>query len=190
MTHHFIQLTLGNKTYKDIVSTTGCSYVADFIAAIRASPQLPTQGILTLFQPNGTTEIDPETLVTDLKEIPWKPMVVTVEEIPVQPVAGSSRKQVTYKGLGVEASCRKYFDALARKLALFYRFKWGPEDENDYPTFCDVCTPTRTMPGILLLAKTLMLKELISQDLLKLLHKFLFFQFVCLTYLTQMSGPN
>jgi hypothetical protein len=43
-------------------------------------------------------------------------------------------------GIGtlMEASCRKYFDALARKLALYYRFKWGPDDDNDYPTFGDV----------------------------------------------------
>jgi hypothetical protein len=44
----------------------------------------------------------------------------------------------TYKRLGVEASCMKYFDALGLKLALFYRFKWGPEDDNGYQTFGDV----------------------------------------------------
>jgi hypothetical protein len=90
---------------------------------------------LTLFQPDGITEIDPETLVTDLEEIPWKPMVVTVDELPIPAPSGSSKKQLTYKGLGVEASCRKYFDALARKLALYYRFKWT---HGKYPTMGDV----------------------------------------------------
>jgi hypothetical protein len=142
MTLHFIQLALGNKTYKNKVSTEGCADVSEFKDAIKNKLPHLLNGYdaaqLTLFQPDGTTEIDPETLVTDLKEIHWKPMVVTVEELPVQPAAGSTRKQLTYKGLGVEASCRKYFDALARKLALFYRFKWGPEDDNGYPTFGDV----------------------------------------------------
>jgi hypothetical protein len=64
--------------------------------------------------------------------------VVTVDELPTPAPSGSSKKQLTYKGLGVESSCRKYFDALARKLALYYRFKWGPDDDNDYPTFGDV----------------------------------------------------
>jgi hypothetical protein len=86
-------------------------------------------------QPDGTSQIDPETPVTDLTEIPWKPMVVTVLELPIPAFIGSSKKQLTYKGLGVEASCRKYFDALARKLALFYRFKWA---QGYYPTFGDV----------------------------------------------------
>ena len=138
----FVQLVLGTKIYKDRVSTDGCSYVADFIKVIRASPQLPIgNGILTLFQPDGTTEIDPGEVIEKLNEFavgPWSPLVVTVEELPIPAPIGSSKKQLTYKGLGVEASCRKYFDALARKLALFYDFQWGPEDDNDYPTFGDV----------------------------------------------------
>jgi hypothetical protein len=88
MTLHFIQLKLDKKTYKDQVSTEGCSYVDDFKGAIKTkfSPLLDSFATaqLTLLQPDGTTEIDPETLVTDLEEIPWKPMVVTVEELPIQ----------------------------------------------------------------------------------------------------------
>ena len=99
---HFIQLKLGDRIYKDQVSTTGCSYVADFRAAIKA--QFPKQlkgyeaNELVLFQPDGNTEIDPETLVTDLKEIPWKPMVVTVEELPIPTaVATAPRIQGTFE---------------------------------------------------------------------------------------------
>jgi hypothetical protein len=92
---------------------------------------------LTLFQPDGITEIDPETPVADLKEIPWEPMVVTVDELPIPAPIGSSKKQLTYKGLGVEASCEKYFNALAKNLNLFYDFSWGPGDDNHYPTIGD-----------------------------------------------------
>jgi hypothetical protein len=39
--------------------------------------------IISLFQPDGSTKIDPETLVADLKEMPWNAMVVNVEELPI-----------------------------------------------------------------------------------------------------------
>ena len=45
---------------------------------------------------------------------------------------------MAYKGMSVEASCRKYFDALAKQLALFYKFKWGPDGDNSFPTIGDV----------------------------------------------------
>ena len=137
---YFVKLQLGNKSYGPTkVSTEGCKDVDDFINAIRASPQLPCgNGVIRLFESDGVTEIDPQTPVSELKEVPWKPMLVTVQELPLRPPSGSFKKQLTYKGLGVEASCRKYFDALARKLALYYRFKWGTDDDNEYPTFGDV----------------------------------------------------
>jgi hypothetical protein len=142
MTLHYVQLTLGTKTYKDKVSTQGCADVADFRGAIKNkfSPDLDSYGPhhLTLFQPDGTTEIDPETPVTNLKEIPWKPMVVNVLELPLPAPNGSSKKQLTYKGMSTEASCRKYFDALAKNLALYYQFKWGLDGKSKYPTFGDV----------------------------------------------------
>ena len=123
MTLHFIQLKLEKKTYKAQVSTDGCYYVDDFKGAIRASPQLPIgNGIISLFQPDGNTEIDPETLVTDLKEIPWKPMVVTVEELPIPVPKSSSKKQFTYKGMSTEASCCKYLNALAIEIYFEYDF--------------------------------------------------------------------
>jgi hypothetical protein len=77
---------------------------------------------LTLFQPDGTTEIDPQTSVEDLKEIPWKPMVVTVEEFPIPAPTVSSKKQLVYKGMTTEASCRKYLDALAIEIYFDYDF--------------------------------------------------------------------
>ncbi len=105
MTLHFVKLVLGNKSYKEQVSTDGCSNVSDFRGAIKSkfSPDLDSYAPhhLTLFQPDGTSQIDPETPVTDLKEIPWKPMVVTVLELPIPAPIGSSKKQLTYKGLSV-----------------------------------------------------------------------------------------
>jgi hypothetical protein len=66
--------------------------------------------------------------------------VVTVEELPTPAPTGSSKKQLVYKGMSAEASCRKFLDALARRLALYYDFRWGKGEEkrNDYPTFGDV----------------------------------------------------
>jgi hypothetical protein len=142
MPFFWIKLQLGNKELRDKVSTDGCEDVADFRVAIKTTfkNQLAAYEAneLALFQPGGITEINPANPVSELKEVTWKPMVVTVEELPIPASISSSRKQLTYKGLGVEASCRKYFDALSRKLALFYRFKWGQDDDNDYPTFGDV----------------------------------------------------
>jgi hypothetical protein len=123
-----------------------------------------------------------------LKEIPWKPMVVTVLELPIPAPIGSSKKQPTYKGLGVEASCRKYFDALARKLALFYRFKWGQDDENDYPTFGDVLFAYKNNAWNFICRQKSYAERTDDLDLLKLLRQFLFFQFVCLTCLMRMNG--
>ena len=140
---YFVKLEIGNKYYGPTkVSTEGCKDVDDFKKAIKKEWSHTLQSFdaaqLTLFEGDGVTEIDPQTPVSELKEVPWKPMVVTVQELPLKPPSGSSKKQLTYKGLGVEASCRKYFDALARKLALFYDFQWGPDDDNEYPTFGDV----------------------------------------------------
>ena len=100
---HFIQLKLGNKTFKDKVSTEGCSDVSDFKSAIKNkfSPELDSYAPhhLTLFQPDGITEIDPETLVTDLKYIPRNPMIVTVNELCPVSAVGSSKNQVPSKGI-------------------------------------------------------------------------------------------
>jgi hypothetical protein len=49
-------------------------------------------------------------------------MVVTVEELPIPAPSGSSKKQLTYKGMSTEASCRKYLDALAIEIYFDYDF--------------------------------------------------------------------
>ena len=48
--------------------------------------------------------------------------MVTVEESPTPAPTDSSKKQLTYKGMSTEASCRKYLDALAIEIYFDYDF--------------------------------------------------------------------
>ena len=145
MSHkHFIQLLLGNKSFGPTrVSTEDCEYVDDFKEEIKKkfSPDLdsyPTHR-LTLYEADGTTEIDPETSIGELREIPWKPMIVKVEEVELPAlITLSRRKGKQQKEMSVEASCRKYFDALAKSLTSYYNFNWGRDSSNDFPTIGDV----------------------------------------------------
>ena len=127
MTLHFIKLVLGNQPFSPTqVSTEDCTTVDDFKGAIKKklSPLLDSYATaqLVLCQPDGITEIHPATAVKDLTEIPWKPMVVTVLELSIPAPIGSSKKQLTYKGMSTEASCRKYLDALAIEIYFDYDF--------------------------------------------------------------------
>ena len=110
MTLHFVNLTLGTKTYKDKVSTEGCDDVSDFRGAIKNkfSPLLDSYATaqLTLLQPDGTSQIDPETPVTNLKEIPRKPMVVTVLELPM----------VFFLSCGILLTAKTYLNVQSSKL--------------------------------------------------------------------------
>jgi hypothetical protein len=114
---YWVQLQLGNKNYKQKVSTEGCADVDDFRGSIKTKWKNLLKdydaGQLTLFQPDGTP---PGEVIEKLDEFgvgPWKPMVVTVDELPKPTPISSSKKQLTYKGMSTEASCRKYLDALA-----------------------------------------------------------------------------
>ncbi len=143
MTRHFVRLTIANKTFQPTqVSTDGCSNVADFRHAIKNKcPNLLAAydaAQLKLFQPDGKTEIDPQTLVSDLKEIPWKPMVVTVEELPRNVSTRSSKKHVACREFNAGLTCIKFLDAIARNFALIYDFKWGRNNDRSYPIFDDV----------------------------------------------------
>jgi len=101
MTQHFVLLKLGDGSRTLAVSTTDCTFVADFLGVIKTtfSPYLDSYSIaqLTLFRPDGTTEIDPQTSVEDLTDIPWNPLVVTVEKYLTSTLPGSSKKQLVYK---------------------------------------------------------------------------------------------
>jgi hypothetical protein len=45
-----------------------------------------------------------------------------VDELPIPAPSGSSKKQLSYKGMSTEASCRKYLDALAIEIYFDYDF--------------------------------------------------------------------
>ena len=138
---------------------------------------------LTLFQPGESTDIDPQTPVSDLKEIPWKPMMVTVEELPT---TGSFKKQkLTYKGLGFETSCTKFFDALARRLALYYRLNWI---HDGYPTMGDILVAYQQNVWEYHYRYQTEKTQPMGLDVIKVNQRILFFQFLCLTCLTKMSG--
>ena len=121
MTLQSIKFTLGDRIYNDNVSTDDCTYVDDFKSAIKTKfshlLNLYAPHHLTLFQPDGKTE---NCLVTDLKETPEMPMIVTAVELPIPAHIRRSKKQLKYNGMSSETSCRNYFDALAARLALFY----------------------------------------------------------------------
>ncbi len=121
MSLHSIRLRLGGKAHDAQVSSEGCTFVDDFRDAIKAKlPHLLDSYAthqLTVLEPDGIQEIDPETRVT---ELPMEPLIVTVEEL--LPIPGSPK--LHYKTLGFEISCTKYFDAIARRLSDYYRFKW------------------------------------------------------------------
>ena len=128
-TLHFVKLVLGSKIYKQKVSTEGCADVDDFKGAIKNkfSPELDSYAShhLTLLQPDGTTEIDPGEVIEKLNEFavgPWSPWVVKVDELPIPAPRGSSKKQLTYRGMSTETSCRKYLDALAIEIYFDYDF--------------------------------------------------------------------
>ncbi|KAG3166880.1 hypothetical protein PI124_g6523 [Phytophthora idaei] len=60
--------------------------------------------------------------------------------LPDQQQAASIKKQLRYKGMSTEASCRKFLDALAQKLAKLYDFDCS---YGDVPTIGDVFNAVR-----------------------------------------------
>jgi hypothetical protein len=126
MSHkHFVQLLLGSKTFgPSKVSTEGCSDVDDFTEEIKKkfSPLLDSYSAaqLNLYESNGTTQIDPETLIKDLFITTGKPLIVKVEENPSQrPIISSSRHQ-DYKHSKAVHSSRSYLTSIAVELEKMY----------------------------------------------------------------------
>ncbi len=98
MTHGLVRLAFGNTTFMAKVLIEGCCDIFDFIDALKSmsSPFLDSFASvqLTLFKPDGTTEINPGEIIAKLNEIelgPWTLLVVTVNESPTLAPSGSSK---------------------------------------------------------------------------------------------------
>jgi hypothetical protein len=110
------------KTFIDLVSFDGCTYVSEFLKDIKKEAQLaiPSKTPITLYLPDGTTEIKPTDTIKSLGDAGKDadaPLVVKTTAV------GKSSRLVTTRKMSVEASCRKYLDALAFKLSTYYVFK-------------------------------------------------------------------
>jgi hypothetical protein len=71
---HFIKLQLGNKTYKQKVSTDGCVDVA-LKSAIKSKFSPDLHSYAPLFEADGNTEIDPETEMNEVFVPKGKPLL-------------------------------------------------------------------------------------------------------------------
>ena len=103
------------------VSIQGCEYVDDLLKEIKKESQLsiPPNTPLTLYQPDGTTEIDVGDSPHLLLDGNSRGNSLIVKTVAV----GKSSRLMTTRKMSVEASCRKYLDALAFKLSTYYVFK-------------------------------------------------------------------
>ena len=104
------------------VSIDGCQYVDDFLNTLYQRPLLsiPSKTPITLYQSDGTTEIRPTDTIKSLGDAGKDadaPLVVKTAAV------GKSSRLVATRKMSVEASCRKYLDALAFKLSTYYVFK-------------------------------------------------------------------
>lgn len=57
--------------------------------------------------------------------LPGRKEIHVLVELPPPPQAASIKEQLRYKGMSTEASCRKFLDALAQKLAVLYDFDYN-----------------------------------------------------------------
>jgi hypothetical protein len=106
------------------VSFQGCSDVDDFLNRLYTRPLLsiPQNTPITLFQVKDGQEIEirPADTIKSLGDAGKDadaPLVVKTTGV------GKSSRLVTTRKMSVEASCRKYLDALAFKLSTYYVFK-------------------------------------------------------------------
>ena len=104
------------------VSIQDCEYVDDFLIKLYDSPILSIlrDNPITLYKPDGSTEIDVGDSISDYLDGNSRnnPLIVKSTRI-------SSRQKTTRK-MAVEASCRKYLDAMARQISGFYDFDFNP----------------------------------------------------------------
>jgi hypothetical protein len=104
------------------VSTQDCLNVDDFIKAVKKELQIPNPPQeLSLSTADGGTPFRPGVSLTLIPQnTDDNPLFISATD--TSPRLKSFRQE-RYKKLSVEASCRKYLDALAFKLSTYYVFK-------------------------------------------------------------------
>ena len=112
------------KTYGPTrITIEGCEYVDDFLNTLYQRPLLaiPQNTTITVYQPDGKTEIKPTATLESLGDAGKNgdaPLIVKTAAVT------KSSRLVTTRKMSVEASCRKYLDAIAKRLAEFYEFNY------------------------------------------------------------------
>ena len=123
-----------------LVSTQHCRYVTHFIDAVKKklSPKLDQVSVdnITLLVTKDGPALEPD------DPLPAQNTKQTALVVTAPPSAAPSSgplmkagRQKTLKKMSVEASCRKFLDAVALKLSTLY---WFPKTHNGGPTIGDV----------------------------------------------------
>lgn len=141
MTKLWVKFKTNNATQ---VSTEECQNVDDFLKQCKKelSPLLdsfaPAQ--LSLSTTDGGTPLQPDDAIS-AQNTAKTPLFITATD--TTPRLKSFRQE-RYKKLSVEASCRKYLDAIATKLSSFYEFDYRHKEG---PTIGDVLSAKDGMEG-------------------------------------------
>lgn len=140
---HFVQLTIGTKTFETInVSTQACIFVSDFKESIKAkfSRKLKSYdaGEIRLLDADETS-INPMDSITKLKE-KKKPIiaVVEIEVTPVQFPAISMTRHQEYQQCKVIQSSRSSLTSLAVELDKIYPIPGHKSKGKRYVTIGDI----------------------------------------------------
>jgi hypothetical protein len=138
-------LWVQHQSFIDLVSTEGCTYIAQFLDAIRQRPQLaiPKDSAISLYQVKDGQEVEikpTDTLksLQDAGKDGGAPLIVKTAAVT------KSSRLVTTRKMSVEASCRKYLDAIAMKLSSFYEFDYRYKEG---PTIGDVLQAKNGLEG-------------------------------------------
>ncbi|KAI3648625.1 hypothetical protein MP228_006479 [Amoeboaphelidium protococcarum] len=119
----WVQHKTASKTYGPTkITIDGLNDVDDLIKEIRKETQLniPQNTLITVYQADGKTEFD-------VGDSPFKQLEGNSGLNPLTVQTASvlaSSRQVTTRRMSVDASCRKYLDAIAKRLAEFYDFSY------------------------------------------------------------------
>jgi hypothetical protein len=123
------------------VSTEECHNVDDFLKACKKELQIPNPPQeLSLSTTDGGTPLQPDDYIP-AQNTAKNPLFITATA--TSPHLKAYRQQ-RYKTMSVEASCRKYLDAIALKLAGYYEFHFSFRSG---PTIGDVLAARKGKEG-------------------------------------------